>query len=218
MYFGKIGDGVRTTDFLQKNCILSLLTEQVLSESYPFSCGKDDDMDEFFREDAIDYTFYKMGKSYCFRLEADPKEIVACFTVSNDSLRIYDLPSSRKKAMWDITNREKMLSRYPGVLIGRLAVSHKFARMGIGSEILDFVKMWFEAPDNKTACRFIIVDAKNEPEVLSFYEKNGFSFFFTSELQEDLYTKPVDSPDEERERRLHPRKLRTRLMFFDLIA
>ena len=109
--------------FLLEECTLGILTQDVLDTSYPFTCGNDEDMDEFFRDDAVDYTYFKMGKSYCFRLDADPKQIIACFTVSNDSLRIYDLPSSRKKAMWDITNREKMLSRYPGVLIGRLAVN-----------------------------------------------------------------------------------------------
>lgn len=203
--------------FLLEECTLGILTQDVLDTSYPFTCGNDEDMDEFFREDAVDYTYFKMGKSYCFRLDADPKQIIACFTVSNDSLRIYDLPSSRKKAMWDITNREKMLSRYPGVLIGRLAVNIDYARRGIGSQILDFIKMWFDAPDNKTACRFVIVDAKNEPEVLTFYQKNGFEYLFTTELQEDLYTKPVKDKAEENERRINPRKLKTRLMYFDLL-
>ena len=203
--------------FLLEECTLGILTQDVLDTSYPFTCGNDEDMDEFFREDAVDYTYFKMGKSYCFRLDADPKQVIACFTVSNDSLRIYDLPSSRKKAMWDITNREKMLSRYPGVLIGRLAVNIDYARRGIGSQILDFIKMWFDAPDNKTACRFVIVDAKNEPEVLTFYQKNGFEYLFTTELQEDLYTKPVKDKAEENERRINPRKLKTRLMYFDLL-
>lgn len=203
--------------FLLEECTLGILTQDVLDTSYPFTCGNDEDMDEFFRDDAVDYTYFKMGKSYCFRLDADPKQIIACFTVSNDSLRIYDLPSSRKKAMWDITNREKMLSRYPGVLIGRLAVNIDYARRGIGSQILDFIKMWFDAPDNKTACRFVIVDAKNEPEVLTFYQKNGFEYLFTTELQEDLYTKPVKDKAEENERRINPRKLKTRLMYFDLL-
>ena len=203
--------------FLLEECTLGILTQDVLDTSYPFTCGNDEDMDEFFREDAVDYTYFKMGKSYCFRLDADLKQIIACFTVSNDSLRIYDLPSSRKKAMWDITNREKMLSRYPGVLIGRLAVDIDYARRGIGSQILDFIKMWFDAPDNKTACRFVIVDAKNEPEVLTFYQKNGFEYLFTTELQEDLYTKPVKDKAEENERRINPRKLKTRLMYFDLL-
>ena len=203
--------------FLLEECTLGILTQDVLDTSYPFTCGNDEDMDEFFRDDAVDYTYFKMGKSYCFRLDADPKQIIACFTVSNDSLRIYDLPSSRKKAMWDITNREKMLSRYPGVLIGRLAVNIDYARRGIGSQILDFIKMWFDAPDNKTACRFVIVDAKNESEVLTLYQKNGFEYLFTTELQEDLYTKPVKDKAEENERRINPRKLKTRLMYFDLL-
>ena len=203
--------------FLLEECTLGILTQDVLDTSYPFTCGNDVDVDAFFREDAVDYTYFKMGKSYCFRLDADPKQVIACFTVSNDSLRIYDLPSSRKKAMWDITNREKMLSRYPGVLIGRLAVNIDYARRGIGSQILDFIKMWFDAPDNKTACRFVIVDAKNEPEVLTFYQKNGFEYLFTTEFQEDLYTKPVKDKAEENERRINPRKLKTRLMYFDLL-
>ena len=92
-----------------------------------------------------------------------------------------------------------------------------YARRGIGSQILDFIKMWFDAPDNKTACRFVIVDAKNEPEVLTFYQKNGFEYLFTTELQEDLYTKPVKDKAEENERRINPRKLKTRLMYFDLL-
>ena len=41
-------------------------------------------------------------------MKDDVQTIVACFTVSNDSIRIYDLPSSRRNAMWGITNREKM--------------------------------------------------------------------------------------------------------------
>lgn len=28
-------------------------------------------MDEFFRQDALDYTHFLMGKSYCFRLKDD---------------------------------------------------------------------------------------------------------------------------------------------------
>ena len=100
--------------FLEENCIFEVLTNHILLESYPFVCG-DNDMDEFFRKEAIAYTQYKMGKTYCFKMREDVKQIVACFTVSNDSIRIYDLPNSRKNAMWGITHREKMLTRYPGV-------------------------------------------------------------------------------------------------------
>ena len=83
-------------DILQ-DCTLHILTDDVLKECYPFSCGQDDDMDEFFRVDALEYARFRMGKSYCFRLINDPKQIICCFTLSSDSIRIYDLPNSRKK-------------------------------------------------------------------------------------------------------------------------
>ena len=203
--------------WLLTNCDLSLLTREVIESCHPFTCGTDGDMDEFFRQDVIDYTHFLMGKSYCFRLKDDAQTIVACFTVSNDSIRIYDLPSSRRNAMWKITNREKMLSRYPGVLIGRLAVAKGLGGKGVGSDVLLFIKKWFTENDNKTGCRFAIVDAKNEPEVLRFYEKNNFVSLFPHEIDEDLYTKPPKDDAERTERIEHPRKLRTRLMFCDLL-
>ena len=204
-------------DLLQ-DCTLHILTDDVLKECCPFSCGQDDDMDEFFRVDALEYARFRMGKSYCFRLISDPKQIVCCFTLSSDSIRIYDLPTSRKNRMWGITNREKMLSRYPGVLIGRLAVNEKFARQGIGSQLLLFIRQWIMEDDaKKMANRLAIVDAVNKPDVLRFYEKNGFTPLFSSELQEDLYTKhPKDEADRQ-ERELNPRHLSTRLMFCDLL-
>lgn len=175
-------------------------------------------MDEFFRKDALDYTHYSMGKSYCFCPIDNPSRIAACFTVSNDSIRIYDLPSSRKNAMWsEITHREKMLSRFPGVLIGRLAVASNYAGKGLGTQIIEFLRLWFSDPSNKTACRLLIVDAKNEPKVLSFYQKNGFKYLFAREIDEDLYTKRPASEEERKQRVANPRRLKTRLMFLDLL-
>ena len=99
------------SDFLIDKCSFLPLSEKIISQVEPFSCGSDEDMDDFFRNDAIAYNQFRMGNSYCFQLDDDKQKIVACLTVSNDSLRIYDLPNSRKNAMWSITNREKMLSR-----------------------------------------------------------------------------------------------------------
>lgn len=205
--------------FIDQKCTFDVLSEDLLSECDPFTCGEDDDMDEFFSKDALTYARRRIGKSYCFRLEENEKQIVACFTLSNDSIRIWDLGSSKKNAMWkELTNREKMLSRFPGVLIGRLAVSKAFAGMGIGTEILDFIKMWFLSEENKTGCRLAIVDAKNEPKVLKFYEKNGFRYLFNTEIDEDLYIKHPKNEEERKERMEHPRTLATRLMYCDLLS
>ena len=205
--------------FLEDKCIFEVLTKDVIGESFPFTCGNDVDMDEFFQKDALVYAHRRLGKSYCFRLEEDSRNIVACFTLSNDSIRIWDLGSSKKNAMWkELTNREKMLSRFPGVLIGRLAVAERFAGQGIGSEILDFIKLWFLSEENKTGRRLAIVNAKNKAEILKFYEKNGFRYLFKKEIDEDLYIKPPKNEDERKERIRNPRKLVTRLMYCDLLS
>lgn len=199
---------------LLKSCYLCTLTEKVLCECEPFSCG-DADMDEFFRVDAIRYARYRMGKSYCFRQNDNPKKIVACFTVSNDSIRLFDLGSSKKNRMWkEISNREKRLSRYPGVLIGRLAVSAEETGKGIGSDVIRFVKEWFVVEDNKSGCRLAIVDAKNTTGVLAFYQKNRFKFLFKTEADEQAYMN--NSHKKSTEEAAPP--LSTRLMYCDLLA
>lgn len=172
---------------IQCICTLEVLNKEILDECESFSCG-DEDMDEFFYNDALTYTRFRMGKSYCFRLIENPKIIVAFFTVSNDSIRIFDLGSSKKNRMWkEISNREKRLSRYPGILIGRLAISKNYANQGFGSDVVRFVKEWFVDNDNKSGCRLAIVDAKNSKNVISFYEKNGFKCLFNTEADEYKY-------------------------------
>ena len=151
--------------FLSSQCFFSELTDDLLSTCQPFSCGNED-LDDFFKNDATRYAYYLMGKSYCFRKNDDPVKIVCAFTVSNDSIRIYDLPRSRKDYMKSLTHHEKPLRRYPGILIGRLGVNKDFCGKGIGSEVIDFIKGWFMSHDNKSGCRFVIVDAINAPEVI----------------------------------------------------
>lgn len=193
--------------FLLDKCELWEMSEELLANCNPFSCGNDD-LDDFFRNDALRYTYFLMGKSYCFCLREDKTKMVCAFTVSNDSIRIYDLPRSRRDHMKRLTHHEKPLRRYPGVLIGRLGVSVDYARKGIGSEMLAFIKGWFFSSSNKTGCRFVIVDAVNTPEVLAFYQSNGFQMLFSSEEQEHLY---MGGKKEE------PVHLETRLMYFDLL-
>ena len=97
---------------------------------------------------------------------------------------------------------------YPAVLIGRLGVNVKFQHNGerIGTYLLDFIKFWFTEPDNKTGCRYLVVDAYNAEIPLSFYRKNGFTQLFSTEEQEKEY-RNISSEG----------TLTTRLMFFDLI-
>ena len=77
--------------------------------------------------------------------------------------------------------------------------------MRIGSQILDYIKGWFRSEDNKTGCRFIVVDAYNNPKTIHFYENNGFKPLYKSEKEERTFLEL--EPDE---------PLETRFMFFGL--
>jgi GNAT superfamily N-acetyltransferase len=202
--------------FVEEFCFHCPYTEEVAKECHEFHCGEAD-LDDFFSKDAFEYEEFRMGKSYCIRLNDAPKTIVAIYTVSSDSIRIFDLPRSRRDAMLKITHHRKRLKRYPGILIGRLGVNSEFAHQGIGSQVLDVIKLWFDSSVVKAGCRFLIVDALNKPNVLAFYRKNGFETLFTSEQQEDFYVNPPKDEEQRLMRLANPIKLETRLMFTDLL-
>ena len=60
---------------------------------------------------------------------------------------------------------------------------------------MTFIKDWFRHEDNKTGCRFIVVDAYNEERVLKYYDKNGFlPLYKTEEIEKQYYDIPQDAP------------------------
>jgi GNAT superfamily N-acetyltransferase len=192
--------------FLSKNCTLKVLNAEVIEKCNPFDCGHSD-LNDFFINDSINYSKELLGKSYCFILDNDPQTIICAFTISNDSIKIDLLPNSRKKKVIKDIPRQKQFKSYPAVLIGRLGVNKKFKGKGIGNELMDFIKAWFVDPENKTGCRFIVVDAYNEIAPLRYYTNNGFIPIYSTEEQEKENTG------------IHAKlKLKTRLLYFDLIV
>lgn len=100
---------------------------------------------------------------------------VAFFSLSNDSIKKEECPKSSFKRLIKIIPHEKRYSSMPAVKIGRLGVQQDIKRSGVASRIMDYLKIWF-TQGNKTGCRFLLVDAYNNPEVIAFYRKNGFDF------------------------------------------
>lgn len=197
--------------FLLDNCTFRVYNEDILKKCKPFDCGNND-LNEFFARDVIDYTSELLGKSYCFTLDDDDTEIVAAFTISNDSIKTFTLPNSRKKKVIAEIPRPKHMKSYPAVLIGRLGVNTKYRRIEgenktIGNQLMDFIKSWFIDKRNKTGCRFIVVDSYNEVAPINYYKRNGFIELFSSEEQEKEYTNIALD-----------KVLTTRLLYFDLIV
>jgi len=168
-----------------------------------FDCGNSD-LNDFFNVDAIKYQEQMLGQSYFFRCKIS-KETVCAFSLSPDGLHTATLPNNRRKKVAENIPHEKPMKSYPAYLIGRLGVSSKFSGMGIGSQLLNFIKL-FCFDNYRYSCRFLVVDAYNKPKILSFYQKNGFVTVFSTEEQEQEYKKINISTS-----------LNTRYMFFDMI-
>jgi hypothetical protein len=196
--------------FLENKCTFKVYNQDIIDYCNDFDCGHDD-LNDFFRNDAIKYSADLLGKSYCFTLDENPKEIVCAFTISNDSIKVFQMPNSRKKIVNKNISIHKRMKSYPAVLVGRLGVNKKYRQIKgyknrIGDELMNFIKSWFIDKHNKTGCRFVIVDSYNEIIPLKYYMRNGFKSIFSTEEQEKEYT---NTPIE--------KKLNTRLLFFDLI-
>lgn len=186
---------------LLSDCTLQRLTN--LSDFSVFDCGNQD-LNEFLRDDATNYAQKLLGVTYLFTLDSNPREIVCFFTVSNDGLKIDQYSNRTKRKVNKEIPYAKQMRNYPAVKIGRLGVNIKFKGQGIGTQAMDFIKGWF-CNKNKTGCRFLLVDAYNEPPVLNYYSGNGFLFLLEEE-------------DEiQKDKAGNSKPLRTRLMFFDLI-
>lgn len=191
---------------LERDAVMRPYTAEIVAYCHPFSC-EDCDLDEFFSKDALLYEKELLGKTYAWIDTASPTEIIGLITLANDSVKAkFIANSARNRLQRSITNAKRGLN-YPAVLIGRLGVSSAYRGRGlnIGSQILDFIKGWFRTFDNKTGCRFIVVDAYNNDKTLHFYEKNGFKLLYKTEQEERDF---LELENEE--------PLMTRFMFFDL--
>ena len=188
---------------ISQHCVKINLTEEICSLN--FTCG-DADLDDFFHNHALLYAKEHLGKTYVF-VNNNTSEIVAFFTVSNDSIKTTFIPKNATNRVQRKIPGLKHLRTYPAVLIGRLGVNKSYQGKGfmIGRQIVNFIKLWFLDDENKTGCRFLVVDAYNKPEVLSFYERNGFKYLYATEEDEINATQ------------VHDNSINTRLMFLDLL-
>lgn len=192
---------------LDDNCRMLKLDADVLKHCVPFSCG-DTDLDEFFANEAIAYEKELMGKTYCWLLKEDHTQCVGMVTLANAGIQTTHLQNNPRRKINSHIPFTKRGRTYPAVLIGRIGVNihYQGPQYRIGKQIMDFIKTWFDGTDNKTGCRFLLVDAVNTEHAVKYYERNGFKPLFPREENEKEF---YGISEEE--------SLRTRMYYFDLL-
>ena len=186
---------------LERDCEIFVLSEERSISG--FDCGNAD-LNEFFNHDALLYRRQMLSETLFF-LHKISGTVACAFSFSASGIKTADLPGSRRKKVKEYVPREKSLKSYPGILIGRLGVASEFSGQGAGSKLINFIKDFCLA-NFPGFVRFLLVDAYNEPAVLSFYQKNDFTTVFSTEAQEkETYGQTTSEA------------LQTRYMFFDMI-
>lgn len=83
----------------------------------------------------------------------------------------------------------------PALLLGRLAVDHRYAKLGVGTALTAHVLATAVELNQKAACRAVVVTALN-PSARTWWERLGFHAFYPDDPAElDLYllTSEIDA-------------------------
>jgi GNAT superfamily N-acetyltransferase len=158
---------INRNEFVDGSWVLRKVEDIAICDS--FDCG-DDDLNEYFHKDVVLHKAELITQTYCLQLISVPTLALALLDFCNDAVHL-----DRYKNLVEIDPRKQY--RYlPAVKLTRFGVQKEFQRRNIGTHALNMAKKLF-ITDNRTGCRLLTVDAYNKPEVLRFYEKNGFQPF-----------------------------------------
>lgn len=143
-----------------------------------FECG-DNDLNDFIRHDAVRHRTELLAETYALK-EATVKSDfpVAFVSFCNDAIQLSR--SARRR----ILPQKKQYPFLPAVKIARLGVLSPFQGNNIGTLLINMSKNMF-LRDNRTGCRFMTVDAYNKPQVINFYQKNGFAFLSEADQKKE---------------------------------
>lgn len=146
-----------------------------------FCCGEPE-IDEFFHDEVALCAKYKYLIPYKCTLKGT-NEIIGAFTLANDVMRLeYDDKVNFPNLNTEYIEVFQRQTSYPAVNIGHLAVRKGMQSRGIGSLIIDFVRMTFSMY-RMSGCQFVTVDALNNPRAIRFYQdKVGFEFQTVADL------------------------------------
>ncbi|EQA38687.1 acetyltransferase (GNAT) domain protein [Leptospira inadai serovar Lyme str. 10] len=136
-----------------------------------FQC--DSELESYFKLDAQDSESELISKNYFLHCNGIEEPLVG-FCLSNSAINTV-------LEFRQIIPHNTQYKAYPAVLIGRFATHSKYQGNGFGKIVLGLLKSWF-ITNNKTGCRFLIVDARKE--AVNFYKNSGF---------EDYPEQPPDS-------------------------
>ena len=132
-------------------------------------CSGRESLDAFLRHNALDYANHNLTNTVLVRHIPSNGKLAAYFSLCAADIKLSD---SERVHIDYHGGVGSALASFPSIKITQLAVDTHFQRQGLGKLIIQSIEGL--AFDSVIAARFLFVDAANEPNTLSFYEKCGF--------------------------------------------
>lgn len=146
-----------------------------------FLCKKDDDIEYFLHNKAIE--FETKGKSRTFLVYDEDKanvndlHILGYFSLAISILEIPGEFSNNKIKKMDGLAAKKhgeKIKRLPAILIGQFAKNDTASEF-CGEKLMDFCLSKVMEGQHILGGRVIMLECKNEPKLIEFYKKIGFT-------------------------------------------
>lgn len=129
-----------------------------------FDCV-DSDLNDFLKNDAIYYTKNNLAVTY---LVVDSNKVVSYMSLAMGAIEV-------KKHLFkkDVDPRAR-IKYYPCLKIVRLATDKRYRGKGYAAEMIYLAVTIAKEIRKRVGCKFLMVDAYLDPEVIDWYKKRGF--------------------------------------------
>lgn len=171
--------------------ILNVSLQDLLTHGYEgrvqelfstFTCEKDSDIESFLRDRAIEFERIAKSRTYFIidlkSIERKTIHILGYFALSLKALVLPEDMSIRGRRELDGFSGKingKPVREIPTYLIGQLARNSSISNADLsGKALLETALSVIANAKNAVGGRFAMIECHNEPNLLRFYEENGF--------------------------------------------
>jgi hypothetical protein len=151
-----------------------------------FSCSRNTDLQDFLHNKALTFEKHLRSRTYLY-IDNETKEVSAYFTISITTLHTDGISREVIKILDGYQEDTKSI---PCFLIGQLGKSDHYRYKKIGEFILEDSIEIIDSLHDAVGGRFILLDAINVEEVVSFYKDSLFFPIETSTAESIKMIRP----------------------------
>lgn len=162
-----------------------------------FECEKNPDVQNFLRHSAIEFSKQGIAQTHLVYWRnkkenwGESRELVGYYTISSKSLEVHknDVSKTTWKRIVKFGKRDINSKKciFPALLIGQLGKNYAGGNNFLisGNQLLELAIRKIRSVQNEIGGKFTYLECEDIPQLISFYEGNGFRQFGKRQLDGD---------------------------------